>query len=65
MEPFVDLFQVVYRHMGVDLRGFQKLVAEHLLQVPGRGSVSKHMGGAGMPEGMRVMFFLMPDPHSA
>ncbi len=32
----VDLFQVVDGYMGVDLRGFKGLMAEHLLEMPDR-----------------------------
>lgn len=48
----VDLLQVVDGDMGVDLGGFQGLVAEHLLQVPHRRAVFEHMSGAGVAEGV-------------
>jgi len=47
-------------HVGVNLGGFQGLVAQHFLQMPHRSSVFEHMGGAGVPEGVRDDVFLMP-----
>jgi hypothetical protein len=45
-------FQIVYGHSRVDLGRFQRLVAQQLLNVPDRGAVLPHVGGAGVPKGM-------------
>jgi hypothetical protein len=34
--------------VGVDLRGFDPLVAEHFLDVADVGTAAMHVGGAGM-----------------
>ena len=49
----VDLLQIVDGHAGVDLRGFKRLVAEHLLQMPDGGAVFEHVRCARVPERVR------------
>ena len=53
----MDLLEVVDGDMGIDLGGFQGLVSQHLLQVPGRGSVFEHVRGAGVAERVRGDIF--------
>ena len=43
---------------GVYLGGLDVLVAEHFLQISQMGAVFQHVGGAGMPEGVRADFLL-------
>ena len=49
----VDLLEVVYGHTGIDLCGIKGGMAEHLLKVSDRGTVSEHVGGTGVAESMR------------
>jgi len=49
----VDCLQVIDGDMGIKLGGFQGSMAQHLLQVPDRRPVPKHVRGAGVPESMR------------
>lgn len=44
------------RHMGVDLRGDNALVAEQLLHAADVSPVVKQMGGETVPQGMRTCF---------
>ena len=50
----VRRFKIVYGHSRVDLSRFQRLVAQQLLNVPDRGAVLHHVGGAGVPKGVRA-----------
>lgn len=48
----MDFFQIVDGDAGVNLRGLQRLMAQHLLDVTHRRPVFEHVRGAGVTEGM-------------
>lgn len=54
------LLQVTNGYMGIYLSRFQGFMAEHLLQVPDRCSISQHMGSAGVADGSRSVCWSPP-----
>lgn len=57
VEGFVDFFQVLIGHMGIDLRRRDRGVAEHRLHTPDVGAVDEEIGGKAVAERMRVDVF--------